>query len=299
MRFLEEVVVAEFLPTVRSMLAGELRDRGLTQREVADLLGISQSAVSKYAHGEVDVNDAVAADERVRELVDELADGLAAGETSRVQALAELEVLIRRLEQGDLLARLHEEAFPPLSDYDGTVAIHDPESDLRETERVLASVRRGLALLENAGGFAALIPAVGSNLVEALPDARGVDEVAGVPGRLIDVKGRVTVPAPPEFGASGHVATVLLAARAAGSDARAALNVAYDPDVVATLVDRGHVAVEFDSEAPVEAAVADALAETSDASVLYQTGADGVEPVAYVLAPDAVAAAEAVRPLVE
>ncbi|MFB6139685.1 MAG: transcriptional regulator, partial [Halosimplex sp.] len=56
MKFVEELVVEEFLPTFRSMLAEALRDRGLTQSEVAELLGISQSAVSKYVHGEVERN---------------------------------------------------------------------------------------------------------------------------------------------------------------------------------------------------------------------------------------------------
>jgi predicted transcriptional regulator len=31
MKFLEEVVVDEFLPTFRSLLAADLRERGLTQ----------------------------------------------------------------------------------------------------------------------------------------------------------------------------------------------------------------------------------------------------------------------------
>src|SRR6056297_3926368 len=91
MKFVEEIVVEEFLPTVRSMLAAELRDRGLTQREVASVLGISQSAVSKYAHGEVTINDEIADDERVREHVDELAAGLADGSVTSVQALVDLE----------------------------------------------------------------------------------------------------------------------------------------------------------------------------------------------------------------
>jgi len=69
MRFIEEIVVDEFLPTVRSMLAEDLRDRGFTQREVADALGISQSAVSKYAHGDVARHERIVADERVRDLV--------------------------------------------------------------------------------------------------------------------------------------------------------------------------------------------------------------------------------------
>jgi predicted fused transcriptional regulator/phosphomethylpyrimidine kinase/predicted transcriptional regulator len=294
MRFVEEVVVEEFLPTYRSMLASALRERGLTQSEVADLLGISQSAVSKYAQGDVSVNEAVRDDERVRDLVERLAEGLATGDVSRVQALVETEVLIRRLERGDLLARLHEAAFPALAEYEGGFDVHDPDSELRTAERVLASVRRGLRVLENTSGFADLIPAVGSNLVEAVPGARNIDDVAAVPGRLLEVKGRTTVPADPEFGVSEHVAGLLLAARAAGSDARAAVNVRYDPGLVERLA-ADHETVEFDAEADVERAVTDAVRSNPGAAVLYQTGGFGVEPVVYVLGPDAVTAAERVR----
>jgi len=298
MRFVEEVVVDEFLPTFRALLAAELRDRGLTQSEVAALLGISQSAVSKYAHGEVETNDRLAADDRVTDLVEQLGEGLASGDVTPVQALVEAEVLIRQLERGDLLARLHEEAFPPLSAYDGDFAVHDADSPVRTAERVLASVRRGVRTLENTSGFAALIPAVGSNLVEALPEATDIDDVAAVPGRVLDVKGRATVPGDPEFGVSEHVASVLLAARAGGSDARAALNVRCDEAVLDALAEGGLDAVEFDADAPVDEAVRMAVEAEPDADVVYQTGGFGVEPVAYLLAPDAVTAAERVRALV-
>jgi hypothetical protein len=295
-RFVEEVVVDEFLPTLRSMLATDLRERGLTQTEVADLLGISQSAVSKYAQGEVEVNKAVRTDERVVRLVERLGEGLADGSMSPVQALAEAEVLVRQLERGDLLARLHEESFPPLADYEGDFAIHDPDSEPRTAARILTSVRQGLRTLETTSGFAALIPAVGSNLVEALPTAESITDVAAVPGRILDVKGRATVPAEPEFGVSEHVAGVLLAARRGGSDALAAINVRYDPDVVDGLAE-DHEVVEFDAEASVETAVEAAVGSNPDVTVLYQSGGFGVEPIVYVLAPDAVAAAEAVRGL--
>ena len=295
MRFVEEIVVEEFLPTFRAMLAERLRDRGLTQREVADLLGISQSAVSKYAHGGVERHPGVEADDRVRDLADRLAEGLAEGTVSPVQALVEVEVLIRRLERGDLLASLHEDAMPELAEY-GPVAVHDPEGAFRTAERVRASVRRALRTLENVGGFATLIPAVGSNLVECLPDAEGIEDVVAVPGRILDVKGRATVPADPEFGVSEHVANVLLAARRAGSDARGAVNVRYDPELVGTLAE-DHETVQFDAETDVETAVRAAIESNPDATVLYQSGGFGVEPNVYVLAADAVAAAEAVRGL--
>ncbi len=299
MKFIEEVVVETFLPTYRSMLAERLRDQGLTQAEVGDLLGISQSAVSKYAHGDVDTHPAVESDERVRTLADDVATGLAQGTLTRVGALVETEVLIRRLEDRDLLAHLHEEGWPELAGADVSFAVHDPESALRTSEEVLSSVRRGLRVLTTASGFAGLIPNVGTNLVESLPEAEGIEDVAAIPGRIVDVKGAATVPGDPEFGVSEHVANVLLSARAGGAEATAAVNVRYDPDVVARFEDAGYRTVAFDPDAPtdpVRAAVADSVGdeEHSDPFVLYQTGAHGVEAITYVLGPDASTVAGAV-----
>ncbi|WP_224332594.1 thiamine-phosphate synthase family protein [Haloprofundus halobius] len=298
MKFVEEVVVEEFLPTFRSMLAAELRDREFTQQEVAEALGVSQSAVSKYAHGRVARNETVEADERVRELVDRVAEGLATGEMSQLQALVETEVFIRHLEDGDLLAELHEAAMPELAEFDGEFDVHDPDSALRATERVLSSVRRGLRTLTNASGFAGLIPHVGSNLAECLPDAEEIEDVAAVPGRIFDVKGRATVAGDPEFGASGHVASVLLSARKAGAPVRAAVNVRYDPDIVASLEEAGYRTVEFDPDAPTDAVAAalDGL-DIGETFVLYQTGSYGIEPITYVLGPDATTVASTVREL--
>ena len=299
MRFIEEIVVDEFLPTVRAMLAEDLRKRGFTQREVADALGISQSAVSKYVHGDVARHERIVADERVQDLVDRIGEGLAAGDMSPVAALIEIEVLIRQLEEGDLLADLHEEAMPALSDTDVEFSVHDPNSGLRERERVLGSVRRGLRTLTNASGFAALIPNVGANVAECLADATTIDDVAAVPGRLVDVKGQAMVPGEPEFGVSEHVATVLLAAREAGVTARGVVNVRYDSETVATLGE-SYPTVEFDPDESVREAVADAVsgAGPGDTLVLYQTGAVGIEPIVYVLAPTASEAAAVVKEIV-
>lgn len=299
MKFPQELVVDEFLPTFRSMLAADLRGRGLTQSEVATQLGISQSAVSKYAHSEVNVNQAIGDDPRVQRLVERVGAGLAADEMSDVEALGEILALIRELEDRDLLCQLHESAMPDLSGLGCDFCVRGIDSHLRESERVLSSIRRGLNVLEATSGFTTLIPAVGSNLCECLPDATGVDDVAGVPGRIFDVKGRATIPTGPEFGVSEHVASILLAARANGSDARAALNVRYDPAILDVLESAGLTVVAFDADYDhVGEAIVDAMADRSEVDVLYHTGAFGIEPITYLLGADAETVAEVARTLV-
>lgn len=48
MRLFCETVVNEVLPAVRSIVARELADRGYTQTEIADMMGVTQPAVSQY-----------------------------------------------------------------------------------------------------------------------------------------------------------------------------------------------------------------------------------------------------------
>lgn len=292
MKLIEEVVVEEFLPTVRSLLATELDDRGLTQDEIATQLGISQSAVSKHVHGDVDRNDRIAGDDRVRTLVTELAEGFAAGDLTQVEAVLETEDCIGELTRGGVLAELHAASVPGL---DPDTPVHGASDRVRETVRVRRSVRRGVNVLRNTAGIADLIPDVGANVVEATETAETIDDVAAVPGRLFVVRGRLAVPDDPAFGVSQHVAGLLLAAREAGHEARAAVCIADSPALRERLVANGHVPVEFDPEAELPSAVRTALADRPDADVLYQTGGFGIEPVAYVLGPDARTVARAIR----
>ena len=43
-----EIISQEFLPVLRAAMAKELASMGMSQKEVADVLGISQPAVSQY-----------------------------------------------------------------------------------------------------------------------------------------------------------------------------------------------------------------------------------------------------------
>lgn len=293
MKFVEEIVVDTFLPTIRSLLAEALSERGLTQREVAEAVGVSQSAVSKYVHGEVERHPSIAGDQRVCQRVEDLADDLSAGTISSVGALVELEVLIRELEApGDILARLHEEAVPELAEFHVDFRVHDPDSRVRRRERIRASVRRAVGQIEHTPAFVQVIPQVGSNVVEILPEGETVDDVVGIPGRIIDVEGRVLIPGDPEFGVSGHLAGVLLAARRSGSEARAAINLRFEPWIIDSLREAGHDVVEIKGDEDVPAAVETHLGDRRAASVIAQTGGFGIEPATYVLAAEAPSAVD-------
>ncbi len=72
-----------------------------------------------------------------------------------------------------------------------------------------------------------LIPEVMSNLGYALPYAEGPEHVAAFPGRLLKTPQGVLIPAPPAFGASRHIAAVILTAQKTHPRLRAAMNIRY------------------------------------------------------------------------
>ena len=286
MRFIEEIVVDRFLPTVRSLLAERLRGDGMTQEEVAETLGISQSAVSKYAAGAVTRERAVVEDPQVQDTIDAVARGLAAETMTPTEALIELEVLIRRLEEDGVLAELHQRTEPALAEVAGFEAIHAPDSPARERAAVLASLRQGLKRLTAIEPIAEQIPAVGMNLVEATHTARDRGAIAAVPGRIIAVKGSPVIPADPEFGVSGHVAAILLAVRSAGIAVRSAVNLAPGELLEAANL-LGFEMATFDPTDGAETVTASLTGSEVAPLIVHHPGAFGIEPMLYLLGADA------------
>ena len=220
LRLPEEIVVERFLPTVRSLLARALVERGLTQQAVADRLGVTQAAVSGYVGADAPVEPAVAEDPRTRETVERLADGLVGGELDEYEVLTGLTELVRALEDRGPICELHEQEMPALKGLGCDICVRGRDGALEAERAALRDVRRASRLLAATDGLPAHIPNVGTNIATALPDAQDERDVAAVPGRLHAMRDQVNVPANPEFGASQHVAGTVLAATESDPEVR-------------------------------------------------------------------------------
>lgn len=80
MRLQCEAVVNEALPAVRSLIAKELQDKGYSQTEIADMMNVTQPAVSQYlsaARGNdvQRIEDNTEAYQQVQELVTAITNG--------------------------------------------------------------------------------------------------------------------------------------------------------------------------------------------------------------------------------
>ena len=87
--------------------------------------------------------------------------------------------------------------------------------------------------LEQAGGEleklmdADLIPEVGSNMGYALPGALEADEIAAFDGRIVRTRRGARIVGPARYGASKHVARIVMAATCHDPNIRCALNLKY------------------------------------------------------------------------
>jgi len=77
-----------------------------------------------------------------------------------------------------------------------------------------------------------LIPEVHSNLGYALPYAESYRDVAAFPGRIIRVDNSVTTISGPAFGASRHVASIILTLQKHDPDFRSVMNIRFSEDII-------------------------------------------------------------------
>lgn len=293
LRLPSEIVVEDVLPTLRILLARELSDHGLTQEDVAGYLGVTQAAISTYVSGDPDLEARIADHPRTEATVESVAAGLASGEMDGYDALAEVLALLRAFEDRGPICELHEEAMPGLAGLGCDLCVRGANPELRTERAVLDDVREAARVLATSPGVAAAIPNVGTNVGTALPDATDVADVAAIPGRIYEMGGRVEVPANPEFGASKHVATTILAAMAVDGGRRGAVNLVTDDTVLDVPATRDLDVLEF--EAGYENR-GDRLTEQFEErgavpDVLFHRGAFGIEPITYVLGETGASAA--------
>jgi len=118
---------------------------------------------------------------------------------------------------------------------------------LREMERyrVVQELKRAVEVLKGEE-IGRLIPEVSSNLGYALPFAEGVEDVAAFPGRIVRFRDSATTYSDPEFGASRHVANIILTAMKFDAEYCSAMNIRYSRETVAQLGRKGFLVGHFD-----------------------------------------------------
>lgn len=171
---------------------------------------------------------------------------------------------------------------------------------------VLKNTRKALTLLEASPKFAELIPEVGCNIGMAIPGARAYGDVAAVEGRIVRYRGRARPVGCVEFGASQHVAGIILAALRYDPGMRGAVNVKFSDEVISACMALELSVSSFD-RADEPGAVSSMDWGTSEAikacgrvpEIIYDRGGVGKEPMVRVLGSSAMVVAKTALKLAE
>ena len=165
-----------------------------------------------------------------------------------------------------------------------------------EREKVVDRLEEALGLLVERMD-ARLIPEVGMNIVYALPDARSKDDVAGVLGRIVRLGEAVHPVGEIAFGASDHVARIVITAMRFDPRIRSAANIRFSETILPELENLLFEVCSFDrgKEPPgvqtMDWGVASCCREGVP-DVIYDRGAVGKEPMIRVLGEDPVTVAQ-------
>ncbi|AEG17696.1 thiamine-phosphate synthase family protein [Methanobacterium paludis] len=168
----------------------------------------------------------------------------------------------------------------------------------------IENIKRAVEILQNSPEFATIIPEVRSNIVMAKENAKDINDVAGIPGRITVVNGKPRAFIEPDFGASSHMARLVLSMMEHDPTRRSALNMKYHPLIIEICEKLGLQVSSYDRGREPETArkveggtipwgVEEAISKVGCVpDVVYHTGSWGKEPIICLIGPDAVEVAE-------
>lgn len=212
-----------FLPTIRGLTARKLTDNGWSQSAIAAVLDVSQGMVSKYLGRDLPM----APFAEIEQLAAEAADLIGHGADKVALTGLICKWCFSFKEKGKLCEHHRIRSCSVCMNLRS-------EEGIGDRLRVLEDIEQAIQHLEGADAEY-LSPQVRINIARALPKAESSMDVAAVPGRLIPLTKGFRTLAPPEFGASRHLSSLLLAVMDRDPEIRAVMNIRYGEDMDAVL----------------------------------------------------------------
>src|SRR5271169_6584503 len=229
------MMVDSFLPSMRALVARRLKEDGLSQGKVASLLGLTQASVSSYLSTAPAKQTAALSSLGVTEEEAETYAALLAEDLKNnpTYAVATLYSIWSRLIGGGDACALHRSEYPFLATCEVCMKVFGPERG--HAEGSVEHVESALRSIEGSSLFVRVMPEVSVNVAYSPEGAKSVEDVVAIPGRIVRVRGQARSFMRPEYGASTHLAAILLEVERRHPKLRAAMNLRYDGRMAKTL----------------------------------------------------------------
>lgn len=254
---------AVWLERLHMQLARNLRSSDWSQADIADILGTTQSTVSRMAHRDLPnlsgTSDEATIDGWAHEISMALKQLGPQAKPSRTRFVMEI-------------------AFAPgqVLRFDKSLNGTDLDSD-QEQASLLKRLEWAISRID-VQKLLSVIPAVGMNIACCLEIAKSAKEVAAFPGRVNIVDGKLRHHETPKFGASKHLSGMLLSARAHDFSKTAILNIhpKKDKDTIEMVCEDLDLNLTFANKGD--------ISPHQGIDVILDEGDFGWEPSLYILA---------------
>jgi len=291
------MMVDSFLPSMRALVARRLNRDGLSQGKIASLLGLTQASVSTYLSTAASKQTAALSSLGVTaEEADTYAALLAEDlKNNPAYAVATLYSIWSRLIGGGHACALHRSEYPYLATCEVCTKVFGPRKG--HAEGAVEHVESALRPVEGSTLFVRVMPEISVNVAYAPEGAKSSEDVVAIPGRIVRVRGQARSFMRPEYGASTHLAAILLEVERKHPALRAAMNLRYDElmsKVLARLrvkqltMGRSYPTGSQDKVLGALRARISAPGGAGKFEAVVDLGGEGVEPSLYLFADDAI-----------
>jgi predicted fused transcriptional regulator/phosphomethylpyrimidine kinase/predicted transcriptional regulator len=291
------MMVDSFLPSMRALVARRLKEDGLSQGKIASLLGLTQASVSSYLSTSPSRQTAKLTSLGVNAEQAETYAALLAEDLKNnpAYAVATLYSIWSKIIGGGDACALHRREYPFLATCELCLKVFGPKKG--HAEGAVEQVESALRSVEGSSLFVRVMPEISVNLAYAPDGANSVEDVVAIPGRIVRVRGQARSFMKPEYGASTHLAAILLEVEGKRPALRAALNLRYDEKMAKVLsrlgvkqltMGRSYPADPGDKVLGALRALLSAQGGDGRFEAVVDLGGEGVEPSLYLFAEDAV-----------
>jgi len=160
---------------------------------------------------------------------------------------------------------------------------------------VIKNIEEAFDLIKKSRGFPDLIPEVGCNIAMGIPEASSINDVAAVSGRIVRLKNEPHAVGCVAFGASSHIARIVLTTMHYNDLMRAAMNIRYSESALAACENLGFSIASFRREdepegvSTMEWGVSDAVKRKGKVpDVIFDKGGIGKEAMIRLIGHDAI-----------
>ena len=307
-----EWTLSDFVPKIRRELVNELHTRkGYNQKEIAKILGISQPRVSQYISSEKkqirnmeaaqfqlmesQLNDVVT--RTVNDIIKALENNKKAPETIPIICYS-----CRELRMGNALCSLHRYDYPELNEVINSdkncdlclkwkTAPNESVESLNSLDarfNVLKTLESISNMLVMKVSFVDFIPQIGAQLCmifeSSTPDSP--QDIAGFPGRIIQIQGRAKIVSRPEFNSSKTTSSLLIDIRKSNRKLTAVLSIKnqQDADFETSITKKGFIIFKtqaIDENGLSQQIISNTYSNKSKIAIL-DSGSIGFESITYL-----------------